>query len=260
MMTTTALIDADIVVYQAASRAQESVDWGDEITSSVNKPRALGEAKLQVEAIAEAVGADDVVLCFSDAANFRKEVYPSYKSNRKGSVKPLGFEHVKTWLMDHHQFLVKPGLEADDVLGILLTRETADKRVCCSIDKDLLTVPGRHYNWDRGTKAIVSPEDAEYLFYEQILTGDSVDGYPGCPGIGPVRATKLFEDVEPGRPRWEVIVEAYEKKGLTEADAITQARCARILREGEFDYQYRRPILWTPPAREEETCTETNAA
>jgi DNA polymerase-1 len=40
-------------------------------------------------------------------------------------------------------------------------------------------------------------------------------------------------------------VAAYERQGLTEADAIKQARLARILRYEEWDG--RTPRLWAPP-------------
>lgn len=43
---------------------------------------------------------------------------------------------------------------------------------------------------------------------------------------------------------WERIVRTYEAKGLTEQDALTQARCAFILRHGHYDDG--RVTLWTP--------------
>jgi hypothetical protein len=45
---------------------------------------------------------------------------------------------------------------------------------------------------------------------------------------------------------WELIVEAYAKKDLTEADALQQARVARILRFDDYDFNKKKPILWTP--------------
>jgi DNA polymerase-1 len=45
---------------------------------------------------------------------------------------------------------------------------------------------------------------------------------------------------------WQAIVTTYEKAGLTEDDAIIQARCARILRYEDIDNEGE-IILWTPP-------------
>ena len=37
-----------------------------------------------------------------------------------------------------------------------------------------------------------------------------------------------------------------EKQGLTEEDALLQARVARILRDGEYDYNKEEVVLWKP--------------
>lgn len=50
------------------------------------------------------------------------------------------------------------------------------------------------------------------------------------------------------KPVWERIVRTYEAKGLTEEDALVQARCAFILRHGHYEDD--RVIHWTPPAPE----------
>ena len=38
---------------------------------------------------------------------------------------------------------------------------------------------------------------------------------------------------------------AFEKKGLTESDALVQARVARILRASDYDFAAKKPILWS---------------
>ena len=59
-------------------------------------------------------------------------------------------------------------------------------------------------------------------------------------GVG---AKKILEKAE---DPWTVILEAYIKAGLTEEDAIRNARLARILRPGEYNSTTKEPILWTP--------------
>ena len=94
----------------------------------------------------------------------------------------------------------------------------------------------------------------------QTLTGDTCDGFPGCPGIGPVKAKKLIDNVgseafevynREGRDvfhqfMWACIVAAYAKKGRDAQYALTQARVARILRHDDYDFKTGRPILWEP--------------
>jgi len=58
-----------------------------------------------------------------------------------------------------------------------------------------------------------------------------------------VKATKILEDAE---DPWAAIVATYESRGLTEDDALIQARCARILRACDYDFKRREIILWQP--------------
>ena len=61
-------------------------------------------------------------------------------------------------------------------------------------------------------------------------------------------AKKLFD----GIPRdyghlWPVVAGAFEKAGFGEAEAVTQARLARILRAEDWDFNTKEVKLWTPP-------------
>jgi len=134
----------------------------------------------------------------------------------------------------------EPTLEGDDMLGLL----SSDDMVMGSTDKDLHTVPGLHFNWDRADRGVymVPPEQAMDFFLMQVLTGDSVDGYKGIPGVGPVAARKILEKDS----SWEGIVKAYEKAGLSEAEALDTARCAWVLRGDDFDFDTKTVRLWTP--------------
>ncbi len=266
-----ALIDGDIVVYQAACRAETETDWGDDDVSIIgSKPETEASIDTHIARIKVAVGADRVLMFFTDANNFRKQVFADYKSNRTGKRKPVTFKHGKAYAKKRYDSMTRPGLEADDLLAILSTgnvKAFQGPKVVCSIDKDMLTFPGLVYNWgpkhrDKGV-VTVDRFAADVAFYQQILTGDAVDGYPGCPGVGPKTAAKLmhacthdgdldapiakhYPPVLDKAKAWEIIVKAYAKKDLTETHAIAQARCARILRASDYDFATKSPILWTP--------------
>jgi DNA polymerase I len=141
---------------------------------------------------------------------------------------------------------VKDGIEADDTLGILCTHPklVPGKRIVVTIDKDLLQIPGHHYNPDRDEKRVVSLDGGDRWFFQQVLTGDATDNYPGCPGIGPKRASGILDATEPDT-RWSAVVAAYKAMGLTEANALVQARLARILRHTDYDFERKEPILWS---------------
>ena len=91
----------------------------------------------------------------------------------------------------------------------------------------------------------ISLEQADRTHLTQALTGDITDGYSGCPGIGPKTAIKVLKEGD-----WIEVVAAYEKVGLTEEDALIQARVARILRHGEYNKKTKEVKLWTPECHE----------
>ena len=72
-------------------------------------------------------------------------------------------------------------LEADDVLGILATEPSNEERIIVSIDKDLYQIPAK-ISKDGKTFEEISENEANYWHMMQTLTGDSTDGYSGCPG------------------------------------------------------------------------------
>ena len=97
-------------------------------------------------------------------------------------------------------------------------------------------------------KVALQLAQANLAFYSQVLTGDAADGYPGCKGIGPVAASKALADCETEEDMWLAVQRAYLKAGHPVDFAVQMARCARILRPGEYDHNRRMPRLWTPPS------------
>ena len=45
---------------------------------------------------------------------------------------------------------------------------------------------------------------------------------------------------------WQTVLQAFKDKGLTEKDALLNARLARILTLDDYDTKRQEPILWTP--------------
>ena len=65
--------------------------------------------------------------------------------------------------------------------------------------------------------------------------------------MGQVKAEKLLDAaLEKEEDMWSPVVAAYEKAGLTEEDALRQARLARILRWSDWNAEKKAPILWAP--------------
>ena len=102
-------------------------------------------------------------------------------------------------------------------------------------------IPGKLYDLDT-SKDITAEEGAKWHLI-QTLAGDQTDGYSGVPGIGVKRAETLFN--KEGY-NWSTVVKAFTDKGLTEDDALLNARLARILTIDDYDTKEQTPKLWTP--------------
>lgn len=250
---TTLLIDADIFAFQSALLNQETYDWGEGVSGVwVGEEQAKAHVDHSLEKLQDELKAKHVVIALSDPTRdyFRKDILPSYKANRAGSQPPEALELVKSYLEENYKTYRKPRLEGDDVLGILLTHPKLIKgeKVCVSMDKDMKTVPGLHYNPDKDDEVRrYCKGEANQFWMMQTLMGDTTDGYKGCPRIGPKKAEAILEECANLKQMWTAVVETYESKGLTEADALIQARCARILRHTDYDYKRGEVKLWQPP-------------
>lgn len=235
-MGLTALIDGDLVVHRTCAAVEREVKADEGWVYRWSDPdEVLEQVRALVARLCSMSVVDMANYFFSGPNNFRKEVDPEYKAQRV-SAKPLAFGEVKDRLMPRYE----GQLEADDLLGL-----HAEGNLIVTTDKDLLMVPGRHYNpYDPHAKIrTIDQAEGTYNFLTQVLTGDSVDNYPGCPGVGKVTAKKLLDK----DCSWGTVVDAYTKKGLTEQDAIHQARLAYILhQEGDYDWETGEVRLWTP--------------
>lgn len=249
----TLLLDMDTLVYRSAAANQTAIQWGDdEWTLTGNLPDAMAMMQEEVEDLKRKLSADKVVAALSNYDRpWRKEVYPPYKANRKNTVRPVLLKPLRDFVHEKYETVERQGLEGDDILGILATAPGKAKeygeRVVVTIDKDLQTVPGLLYRMNREDEGVVEVSEAQADRYHllQTLTGDRVDGYPGCPGVGPKRAEKLLGDLT-GREAWDVIIEAYQKAGQGEPEALNNARVARICRADDYDFKTKEVRLWEP--------------
>lgn len=250
----TLLIDGDILVYRITAAAEVPIDWGNDLwTLHADMSECRDALDRQIDMYLEELKADDVILAFSPDRNFRYRVYPQYKSHRQGKRKPVTYVPLKAYAHEKYKTFERPDLEGDDVLGILATSPVIVKgeKVIVSLDKDLKTIPGLICNMREPiTIQDISEEEADYNHMYQTLIGDTADGYHGCPGIGPKTAEKLLDGVSKTYVNmWPVVVQAYEKKGLSEEVALVQAQIARICRRDDYDFKRKEVILWNPPQK-----------
>ena len=179
-----ALIDGDIVVYRGAASAEKEEQWV-----------ALSRADQMIQDILADTGSDSYSVYLTGTDNFRREIAPSYKANRPDE-RPAHWQAVREFLVTHHKAEICNGHEADDQLGIQQDKERGTT-VICSIDKDLLQIPGRHYNFVKKTFQEVGTDEGLKHLYLQSLIGDRSDNIIGVAGIGPVKAAQALDGLLP---------------------------------------------------------------
>ena len=176
--------------------------------------------------------------------NFRDKIatLAKYKGNRDYVNRPKYHRELTQFLIEEWGARYTEGQEADDELGIRATEE-GDKALIVSFDKDLLQIPGRHYNWVEKVETTVSPKDASLNFYAQILSGDPVDNVPGLPGIGTVKARRILSNVVSPLDAWNRVKEAYINEFGDDGImyALETARLVYVRRK--------RDEIWSPPVK-----------
>lgn len=177
-----ALIDADLIGYRCACTCEEDT------TNTI----VLSRVQELTERIIANATADTFTLYLTGNNNFRKEINPEYKANRKGKPLPKWLDTCREFLVTEWGAKVTEGYEADDALGI----EQTDQTIICSLDKDLLMIPGMHYNWVKEETKYISPEQGLKHFWTQMIVGDTADNIFGIRGLGPVKAERALANVE----------------------------------------------------------------
>jgi DNA polymerase-1 len=244
------LIDGDHVLYRSLTAAEHEANWGNGIwTLHIQEDEAWMRIQRNLQALVKYTKLSDpeVILCFGSGRSFRRALDPGYKAWRRdedtGKRIPMRYSAMRRRLIEGdggYKTQHWSGLEGDDVIGILATYPpNVERVVIASEDKDLMQIPGR--NWRQGTMTTITEAEADYWFLYQTLIGDVVDGFKGCPGVGPKKAEKIL-----AVPTWASIVSAFRQAGLTEQEALLQARLARIIRWSDWDPERKEPKLWMP--------------
>jgi DNA polymerase-1 len=247
------LIDGDQYLQKCCAATERAVGWDDDDQKWGNWVLASNDDEAweiltgSINGLLHHFDTKDHVICLGTSPYFRHTLFPAYKAGR--GRKPLSFQPLRERLKAEFKWREMPGLEADDIMGILATKPGNDC-IIVAADKDMKTVPAKI--WTGRDFSNVSEAEANYWHMFQTLTGDTTDGYKGCPGMGPVKAEKALDPGPAGFATtemaffWPRVVKAYEMKGLSEDDALLNARLARILRWSDWDTDKKEPILWTP--------------
>ena len=194
-----ALIDADSIYFRAALSSQSKSNIRKVINSTMND-------------IKRNTGAPNLMVAVKGRGNFRKDLYPKYKSNRKEQPPEIkeALNYGHSYMVDRYSAVMADGMEADDLVSIWAMECRTDNLDHCvvGIDKDLLQIPGWHYNFGKRNVSFVEDREARYNLMVQCLTGDGTDNIPGIRGIGPKKATGILKGV-PEQRMWNRVQAAW---------------------------------------------------
>jgi DNA polymerase-1 len=215
-----ALIDADIVAYRVACTLED-----DDAEDFV-----YARAEDLIDQILVNTEATEYRLFLTGKNNFRYTIYPEYKAHRP-KEKPFWLEKCRQYLIATFNAEVIDGQEADDALGIAQTEDT----IICSIDKDLLMIPGRHYNFVKDEFQEVTNDSGMLHFYMQCLTGDRSDNIKGIEKIGPKKAEKILAGCVTEQEMFNAVREAYSN----DEEFLMNGRVLWIRRKENEDWKDR---------------------
>ena len=200
---TTLLIDSDSIYFRICCVAKKQSEIRKGIDFTMRQIQRDNET-------------DRMLVAIKGRGNFRTDIFPKYKANRPSldddMRKALTYGHE--YMVDRWNAVMADGMEADDLVSIWAAEcwDVNTDYCVVGIDKDLLQIPGNHYNFNKRTHVHVTPDDGDYNLMVQCLTGDSTDNIPGLKGIGPVKAKKLLAGVPMSR-RWNRVRAAWRAKG-----------------------------------------------
>jgi 5'-3' exonuclease len=197
---TMAIIDGDVLVYMAIWKSESLEE---------------GKKKFQelVDDVLNSLFTKDYVMAIGGPDNFRLDLFPDYKGNRKKAKdnRPEWFDDLKSWASKLEGSVESDNCEADDLVRVwaLECDAAGINRAVVSVDKDLHCIPGTHYNPRKKEIYQIDKEYGERFYWQQVLTGDSVDNIPGLWKVGPVKAKKLLADAITHKEMRDVVCRAY---------------------------------------------------
>jgi hypothetical protein len=175
---------------------------------------AIKQANSYLQGLINGSGINEFHLFFTIGRNFRYDVYPEYKANRKFNEKPPFFNEVRDYLIKEYDGIHGYNLEADDLLVIYKNMYIAKQNmyVVISADKDITNLFGCNYDIKNNVINLVTQDYADRYFWKSMITGDTADNIKALPGKGPAFAEKLFLNIDDVESYRNLVLQEYINK------------------------------------------------
>jgi len=181
-----------------------------------------------------------------------------YKGNRDTHKRPVYYPDLREYCVNTLGAMVAVSEEADDRIS-WTAREMHNQGkevVIIGNDKDLVQIPGTHYNLEWEDTITVTEDEARIWFWCQVLSGDSADNVPGCWKFGYSKA-KYFVTTCKGlndEEVWPRIVKKYKEsqklEGCPYKDRDPEEVALETARLTRLKHKQNEP-LWSPTINRE---------
>ncbi len=224
-----ALIDADSLMYFSSYGSEE-----DQLLSETK----LSEKIYDILNILENnYNIEKYYVFVKGKNNFRYKLYADYKKNRP-QKHPI-IDVLNQYLVENFSAIESHNAESDDyAYTYSQLPEYKGRTIICSVDKDMLQIPGLHYDYQKNKFHHISEETARYNLAIQMIMGDAADGIIGLRGYGIKKAEKII--------RWgmtkfqciKAILNEYQKNCKSPEEAKSLVRLHyKLLKLHEVDCQ-----------------------
>lgn len=111
--------------------------------------------------------------------------------------------------------------------------------IICSIDKDLLQIPGKHFNFVKQEFKEVTIENGIKHFYSQMVIGDRSDNIIGINGLGEKKTAKLLDPLNTEEELFDCVRKLYNN----DIRFLINGQLLWIWREYKNIWQPMKPLL-----------------
>lgn len=222
----TAVLDLDSLAY-ACGQGNKVLDEAGNPLKKDNKFVYINKTEEQLvasvdeamNAVLTKAGADSYIAFIKGACgmrSFRHDINPAYKATRSDDVPYWWYPVFERFTERWGAIAVRDQYEVDDYVNV--TRLAVPDSFIVAIDKDLLNLTGKHYNWKKDQWVTVEAFQEEYWFWKDMIVGQPGDNIKGIPGKGEVFAEKSLAYIECYR---DEVLNLYskhfgERKGIEE--------------------------------------------
>lgn len=203
-MARVAVLDIDSIAYAIANPNKIKNDDGSFALDEKGRFIYVDKTQSELESSCHNVLKDILESCLAEeyigfikgnnTGKHRYAIKTDYKSNRS-DLRPHWWDFVSHYLTQNFNIHIVDNYEVDDIVNVY--RLNKGGAFIVAIDKDLLNLPGVHFNWKTKEWQANTYQEAERSFWIDMIAGQPGDAIKGIPKKGKVFAESVLgEDIE----------------------------------------------------------------